>query len=176
MAKEAGKQLGKLREFSMQLAEKLKAAKYTPSEPIRLALRIGALSYLLPMVSAGEIVALPVIAPVPWTKPWFRGLANVRGRLTGVVDLQHLAGRGPLPAEQSQQLLVLAESHNVNTALLISRAFGLRNLNDLESLGRASDQPLSWEQTRFRDLDGAVLTELDLGALIRSEAFATIGI
>jgi len=71
---------------------------------------------------------------------------------------------------------LLAESHNVNTALLISRAFGLRNLNDLESLGRASDQPLPWEQTRFRDLDGAVLTELDLGALIRSEAFATIGI
>src|SRR5258706_2304409 len=145
MAKEAGKQLGKLRKFATKLAKKLKAAKYTPNEPMRLALRIGALSYLLPMISAGEIVALPVIAPVPWTKPWFRGLANVRGRLTGVVDLQHLAGRGPLPAEHAQQLLVLAESHNVNTTPLISRAVGLRNLNALASLARATDQPLPWE-------------------------------
>ena len=30
------------------------------------------------------IVSLPAIAPVPWTRPWYRGLANMRGRLAEI--------------------------------------------------------------------------------------------
>ena len=60
----------KLREFSTQLAERLKAAPHTPVQPLRLAVRIGSDSYLLDMATAGEIVATADIAPVPWTRPW----------------------------------------------------------------------------------------------------------
>jgi twitching motility protein PilI len=178
---EAGKQgsahssRGKLREFSTQLAERLKAATSASKEPVRLAIRIGGGNYLLDMQSAGEIVPLPPVAPVPWTRPWFRGLANVRGRLIGVIDLLQLGGGGALPAEQSQQLLVLGESMGVNGGLLVTRAFGLRNLKDLEPLGAAAPGAAPWEAARWRDLDGNVLTELDLAALVASEAFATIG-
>lgn len=166
---------GKLREFSTQLAERLKAASVATTEPLRLAVRIGAGNYLLDMHGAGEIVALPPIAPVPWTRPWFRGLANVRGRLIGVVDLLQLGGQAPLAAEQSQQLLVFGEALRVNAGLLVTRAFGLRNLKDLESLGPPSPGARAWEGARWRDLDGNELTELDLGALVACEAFATIG-
>lgn len=170
-----GRARGKLREFSTQLAERLKAASSAGKEPLRLALRIGSANYLLDMQAAGEIVPLPPVAPVPWTRPWFRGLANVRGRLIGVVDLLQLAGGAALPAEQSQQLLVLGESLGVNGGLLVTRAFGLRNLKELESLGAAAPGASPWEAARWRDLDGNLLTELDLGALVASEAFATIG-
>lgn len=100
MALETRKQLGKLREFSTQLAERLKAAPARAAVPMRLAVRIGEVGYLLPMDAAGEIVAVPDIAPVPWTKPWYRGLANVRGRLVGVVDLVQFTGRGQLATDQ----------------------------------------------------------------------------
>ncbi len=103
------RQLVKLREFSTQLAQRLKDAPNLPTEPTRLAVRIGVDNFLVEMGFAAEIVALPDIARVPWTKPWYRGLANVRGRLVGVVDLQHLTGREPLSAEQGQQLLVLGD-------------------------------------------------------------------
>ncbi|MCU0951990.1 MAG: chemotaxis protein CheW [Burkholderiaceae bacterium] len=167
---------GRLRDFSTQLAERLKAASSAPNEPMRLAVRIGATGYLLDMNAASEIVATPDITPVPWTRPWFRGMANVRGRLVGVVDLMHLAGRGPLPSDQSQQLLVFGEALRINAGVLVTRAFGLRNLNDLESLGAAPESAPAWESARWRDLDGNQLTELNLGALVASEAFATIGI
>src|SRR5512135_766899 len=101
------KQLVKLREFSTQLAQRLKEAEAPglATAPTRLAVRVGNENFLIDMGVAGEIVALPEIAPVPWTKPWYRGLANVRGRLIGVVDLSQFKGGAPLAAEQSTQLL-----------------------------------------------------------------------
>ncbi len=107
------------------------------------------------MALAGEIVSLPDIAPVPWTRPWYRGLANVRGRLIGVVDLLHLMGREPLAPEQTQQLLVLGEVLGVNAGILVTRAFGIRNLKDLTPLdGALPAGRASWEQVRYRDNDG----------------------
>lgn len=166
----------KLREFSIQLAERLKAAPHLPVQPLRLAVRIGVESYLLDMAAAGEIVATPDVAPVPWTRPWYRGLTNVRGRLIGVVDMQELAGRPPLPPEQAQQLLVFGPALKVNAGILISRAFGLRNVRELEALGGAGTPGLPWELHRYRDLDGTVLTELDLPRLVATEVFGSVGI
>ncbi len=174
--KRTGQVRGKLREFSTQLAARLKAASATPTEPLRLAVRIGNDNYLLDMNTAAEIVALPEISPVPWTRPWYRGLANVRGRLIGVIDLSQFKGGPPLTAEQATQLLVFGEALNVNAALIVSRAFGLRNLNDLEALGHAGDDAAPWEAVRYRDLDGTQLTELNLQTLAASERFASIGV
>ena len=174
---EAGtKQSHKLREFSTQLAERLKAAPHTPVQPLRLAVRIGHDSYLLDMATAGEIVATADIAPVPWTRPWYRGLTNVRGRLIGVVDLQELSGRASLSQDQSQQLLVFGPALKINAGILISRAFGLRNIRELEELGLTGNPARPWEMQRFRDLDGTVLTELDLPRLVAAEVFSSVGV
>jgi twitching motility protein PilI len=169
------KQLVKLREFSTQLAQRLKDAPGLPSEPTRLAVRAGGENFLVDMGTAGEIVPLAEVAPVPWTKPWYRGLANVRGRLVGVIDLLHLTGREPLAADQAQQLLVFGEGLNVNAAILITRAFGIRNMKDLTALPAAT-APANWEKARYRDTDGVAFTELDLRELVRSPAFASIGV
>src|SRR5512140_2836076 len=148
------RQLVKLREFSTNLAQRLKDAPGLPTEPTRLAVRAGAENFLIEMGTAGEIVPLPEVAPVPWTKPWYRGLANVRGRLVGVVDLLQMSGRAPLPAEQAQQLLVFGEGLAANAGILITRAFGIRNLKDLAALTPAGASAASWEQVRYRDADG----------------------
>lgn len=172
----SARQLVKLREFSTQLAQRLKDAPGLPTEPTRLAVRVGAENFLIEMGAAGEIVPLPDVAPVPWTRPWYRGLANVRGRLVGVVDLLQMTGREPLPAEQAQQLLVFGESLSVNAGILISRAFGIRNLKDLVTVPPAGPAAAAWEQVRYRDAEGLPFTELDLRELARSAAFAAIGV
>jgi len=170
------KQLVKLREFSTQLAQRLKEAPDLPTEPTRLAVRVGSENFLVDMGLAGEIVPLADIAPVPWTKPWYRGLANVRGRLIGIVDLLQLTGRDPLPPEQAQQVLVFGEGIAVNAGILITRAFGIRNLKDLTALPPAGESAANWEQVRYRGADGVAFTELDLRELARSPAFAAIGV
>jgi twitching motility protein PilI len=170
------KQVGKLREFSLQLAERIKAAPNTPVEPMRLAVRVGSDAYLIDMGLAGEIVPVPAIAPVPWTKPWFRGLANVRGRLIGVIDMPQLSGRDATPNEQGQQLLVFGAQIEANAGILITRAFGLRNISEMEALGNPGDATRPWETMRYRDMDGTVLTEVDLFQLVQTEKFAGIGV
>lgn len=171
------KQSGKLRDFTAQLAARLQAAPEGPSaEAARLAVRIGAASFLLDMNSAGEIVSAPPVTPVPWTKPWFLGLANVRGRLIGVVDLMQLAGGQPMAPEDAQQLVVFNESLKVNVGLLITRAFGLRNLKDLEPLGPVQEHARPWEARSFRDSDGSRLVEIDLQGLTSFEEFTSIGV
>lgn len=171
-----GRRSGKLRDFSAQLAARLQAAPSPLAEPARLAIRIGTLAYLLDMNNAGEIVAAPPVTPVPWTKPWFLGLANVRGRLVGVVDLLRLAGNTPIAPEDAQQLIVFNESLKYNVGLLITRAFGLRNIKDLEPLGAVHDRARPWESKAFRDTDGTRLVEIDLQGLISYEEFTSIGV
>ncbi len=166
---------GRLRDFSSQLAERLRAAPSRTQEPARLAVRMAEAGFLLDMSVTGEIVALPEIAPVPWTKPWYRGLANVRGRLVGVIDLMMLSGRAPMAPEQSLQLIVFGDVLKVNAALLVTRAFGLRNLKDLTPVGPVSDPQRPWEREQYREQEGGILTELDLRRLVASEQFASIG-
>jgi twitching motility protein PilI len=169
------KQLAGLREFSAQLAQRLSEAPQREAPTAKLGVRIGPRNYLLEMTSVGEIVPLPAIARVPWTRPWFRGLANVRGRLVGVYDLPRLAGGEPMADEQALQLLVLGDALKVSAALLITRAFGLRNAKDLTALPAAAPAA-PWEGGRFRDADGATLVELNLARLVADERFASIGV
>jgi hypothetical protein len=89
------------------------------------------------------------------------------------MDLQHLMGREPLAAEQGQQLLVLGEGLGVAAGILITRAFGIRNLKDLESVDTAVSA-FAWERSRYRDLEGMALTELDLREVAAAPAFTAI--
>ncbi len=148
---EQGPKSGRLRDFSSQLAQRLRAAPNMPAEPARLAARMGDISFLFDMSTTGEIVTLPEIAAVPWTKPWFRGL-------------------------ESLQLIVFGDLLKVNAAVLVTRAFGLRNLKDLEPIGVMSDPLRPWERERFRETDGTTLIELDLRRLVATEQFSAIGI
>ena len=169
------RQLASMRDFSARLAQRLSEAPAQEMTAARLGVHIGGRAYLVEMTSIGEVAPAPAIARVPWTRPWFRGLANVRGRLVGVYDLPQMAGDEPVRDEQTMQLLVLGESLKVNAALLITRAFGLRSARELESLPQA-DEGAPWDGARYRDAGGMTLTELNLARLVADERFASIGI
>jgi len=171
------RQLAEMRDFSAQLAKRLAEAPASDMQAARLGVRIGSRGFLVEMTSAGEVVPAASIARVPWTRPWFRGLANVRGRLVGVYDLLHMTGSEPLRDEQALQLLVLGDALKVNAALLVSRAFGLRYAKDLDAMPEAESAGAPpWEGARFRDAGGMVLTELNLARLVADERFTSIGI
>jgi twitching motility protein PilI len=169
-----GRHTGKLREFSAQLAQRLQAAAGQASDSQRLVVRIGGADYLVPLQHASEVTPVPPVTPVPWTRPWFLGLANVRGRLVGVVDLGQYAGGAPLEPEQGLQLLVLSAALPVNVAILISRAAGLRDRGELKPIAQTEGRP--WCRQRWTDGRGRELIELDLAALAADESFGAIGV
>jgi twitching motility protein PilI len=79
-----------LKELQERLAQRLTAAKTEALTAAWLAIEAGGQRHLLPLVQSGEIFPWSSVQPVPYTKPWYLGVANLRGGLHGVIDLAGL--------------------------------------------------------------------------------------
>src|SRR5215471_4327531 len=82
-----------LRAFQRELATRLAAKTAAQVEQSRLGLACGGENWLIRLADAGEVIALPQLASVPLTKPWYLGIANIRGNLYGVIDFAGFLGR-----------------------------------------------------------------------------------
>lgn len=69
---------------------------------------------------------------------------------------------------------MLGEALGIAAGILVTRAFGIRNLKDLEALDSDGLARPDWERSRYRDLEGMTLTELDLRELAAAPAFGAI--
>lgn len=163
---------GHLRQFQARLDERLRQADAAP-RVARLGLLIGERRWLVDLAEAGEIVPLPAsITPVPLTSAWFRGLANLRGALFGVTDLQRFVGEAPTPVSRESRLLAFGASLQVNAALIVSRMLGLHDPDGWQLLDGGEGAPaLPWAGRSLVDRDGRVWHELSLARLAADERF-----
>jgi len=171
----------RLRDFQAGLAEKLKRAEGAPLAVNRLGLQIGTRRLLVDLAEAGEILTVPTIMPVPLTKPWYRGLANVRGNLFGVVDLSLFAGGPPTSIDKESRLLAFSGDLRFACGILVSRMLGLRSASDLVPSTEAdADHPVDdalfapWVRGRLVDAHDGHWQEIDLAALTADPRFLDI--
>ena len=164
-----------LRELQARLADRLHAARTQPRGASWLAVECGGRGLLLPLGEAGEIFALAALVPVAHVKPWFLGVANLRGGLHGVVDLAAFLGfERPGRGRDEARLVAFNAALDTNCALLVDRLAGLRSAEQL-SPDTELAQPLPpFVGARFRDDAGRRWQELRLSALAREDAFLTI--
>lgn len=167
-----------LRQLQSRLAERLHLAR-TESRPAAwLALECEGLGLLVPLPTAGEIFPVGALKPVPHTQPWFLGVANLRGGLHGVADLAAFLGlRAPLPAERLQEpcrLLSFNAATASHCAVLVDRLAGLRSAEQLQAEPPDGRPRPGFAAARWRDADGRVWQEIDLGMLSRYEPFLAI--
>ena len=158
----------RLRLYQEQLLERMQAAKNGAGASVaQLGLAIGGARYLVDLAEVGEIVAPVPVTPVPLTRPWYLGLANVRGSLLGVIDLARYLDDGHVAAAavpgSTPRLLVFATALGLNCALLASAVYGLRHAGTMTRDGDA-----------LRDADGNTWMPLSLAALVREERFLHI--
>jgi twitching motility protein PilI len=79
---------------------------------------------LASMTEIQEIIHhVPPITRVPGAKNWVRGVANQRGNLLPVMDLQQLCGGDPLRIDRRSRILVVDQA-GVATGLLVSAVTG----------------------------------------------------
>ncbi|HIE54353.1 MAG TPA: purine-binding chemotaxis protein CheW [Chromatiaceae bacterium] len=67
------------------------------------------------------------ITRVPGTKEWMLGLANVRGELLPIVDLQQFLGGAPVAINDRCRVLVI-RNRGASSGLLVATVIGLRHL------------------------------------------------
>ena len=164
-----------LREFQQNLVQRLsEAAAATEAPSARLGVEVGGENWLLRLEEAGEVMPVPPIAPVPLTRPWYRGLTNIRGNLYSVVDLAAFQGGPDTPLTPDCRLILVAERFSMGAALLVGRMLGLRNINTLER--EADAAPHAWVSGSYRDGDGQVWRELGMAGLVYHNDFLQAGL
>ena len=162
-----------LREFQERLARRLAEAKTAERRGL-LGFVCGSENWLIPLPEAGEILPPPPLSSVPLTRPWYRGLANVRGTLYGVIDFAQFNGQAPtVPAGRARLLLVSAR-HGIHCALLVSTSTGLRSHDDFERDPETDDRP--WVAARMRDLQGRPWLLIDTARLLAQPSFLDAGL
>lgn len=162
-----------LRDYQRDLAARLQSAGAGRASS-KLGLRVGGERWLVDLTDAGEVIPVPDITPVPLTRPWFRGVASIRGNLFSVVDIgAFLGGGAAVPGEQAR-LLLLNERFRMGSALLVERSLGLRNPEQLRQRA-AAPQRAPWIKAEYDDPLGAHWRELDVPQLVHDPEFLSVG-
>lgn len=168
----------RLRQYQVQLLERMQAAKNGATETGReLGVQIGGRLCLLDLTQISEIVPLQPVTPVPLARDWYLGLANIRGNLTGVIDMARYQDQadGETPAAE-RRLVTFAPGLGFNCALLAERVLGLRKLSDMEAAEAPSEGAPLWRNQHFRDGDGRQWIRIDLAQLVRESRFSQVGL
>jgi twitching motility protein PilI len=164
-----------LREFQQQLHKRLQGDSASDTTH---AARLGVLAagnyWLIRLDEAQEVLAVGAITPVPLTKPWFRGLVNVRGNLFSVVDFAQFTMGQPAAVSVDARLVLVAERFHVSAALLVEKMLGLRTLASLEPDEAPAGFP--WACARWRDADGRAWREISIADLVHYNDFLQAGL
>ena len=166
-----------LRSFQQELATRLASKTAAQVESSRLSFACGDEQWLIRLADAGEVIAVPPVVGVPRTKPWFAGIANIRGNLYSVIDFAGFLGRKAEAGITSQSRLVLfgPRAGELNAGIVVTRVLGLRNLAELAPAA-LSETPPAWYAQRWMDADGRAWQEIDLAKLARDAHFLEVGV
>jgi len=164
-----------LRTFQQELALRLATKTAAQVESSRLGLLCAGTRWLVRLSDAGEVVALPHIVSVPMTRPWFLGVANIRGNLYSVIDFAAFLGDEAVAAAATTRLLLFgARACELNAGIVVQRVLGLRNVAELAPASVPADAH-EWFAQRWLDDEGNAWQEIDLAKLARAPAFLQVG-
>jgi twitching motility protein PilI len=163
-----------LREFQEYLSGRLAGAASGERQASLLSVQAGKSRWLLDLSASGEVVStMPLLTPVPLTRPSFLGLANIRGNLYAVTDFSAFIGEAPISLLGSgMRLLLLGTRFGNNAALLVSGLLGLKKPTDFK-MGPALSEK-AWDAGLFTDSNGDKWHRLDLAALLADPEFMNI--
>ena len=171
-----------LREYQQNLIDQLQAENLSSARVSTLGVQIGGQNWLVDMVDVSEVLPVPALTAVPSTKQWFRGVANVRGNLYGVVDIAGFqqsradprsqigsgTGSGQASGNINNRILLVAGRFAFNVALLVDNVLGLRDTRNWH-------QSAAFGQTEYQDEQGTVWQKLDVSNLLGQAEFLQIG-
>lgn len=142
----------------------------------RLGVRAGEKRLLVRLDDISEVLPVPEIHAVPLSKPWFLGMANVRGNLYGVSDLSQFAGEAATTVGVASRILLIHQKYKVHAGLLVSAIVGLRALDQMEERAEKA-VPGEWLGGRvFHDAASETWQEIDIKALLALPEFMKIAL
>jgi twitching motility protein PilI len=100
-----------------------------------IGFRTGEIYMIAPIDQVDEILYYPHMTMVPGTLPWVKGLANIRGSLLPVMDLQRFLGQPAIHLRQHSRIMVIRQGE-LTAGLLVDEIMGLRHFEPEEKVSR----------------------------------------
>jgi len=153
-----------LRQFQQQLNDRMHAKDQAGEQISTLGIQIGRNLWLVEMSDVSEVLSIPPITTVPFTKRWYRGVANVRGNLYSVVDLAAFMGQADVLRDGRSRILLVAQKFAFNAGLLVNRVLGLRNI-------RTWHRSEVGGRVQYKDQQGQIWQQLNISKLLQQPDF-----
>jgi len=159
-----------LYQFQSRLSNRLHSTEEHSTAAHWLAVEVSGSGFVLPLSQSGEIFPWAEPHPVPYTKNWFLGVANLRGALCGVVSLSKYfqldSSMGRTKSSLlDKRLIGFHPTFELNTVLVVDRLAGLKSREQLIATDVA---------TRYQDQQGRDWQEIDLRLLTHDASFVSI--
>ena len=138
-----------------------------------IGFRIGDRYLVSGIAEVNEILTLPAMTPIPGTKPWLMGVANVRGNLVAVVDLRGFLEGSRTPIGDRSRILVARQPGGA-VGLLVDEVLGQRSFTDenIPLVDSVADDRYGRFVTRRYDLGGTVWGVFSMAALVKTPEFS----
>lgn len=91
---------------------------------IGIAFEVDGQEFVAPMGEVSEVLAMPDLTPIPLTKPWLLGVANVRGRLLPLADLAKFLNIGSRERLKNKKVMVI-DQDGVFSGILVDQVTGM---------------------------------------------------
>jgi twitching motility protein PilI len=163
-----------LREYQTNILAKLEDAKRSGAEAAAgyLGVVIGSKNVLVDLREISETLPITDIHRVPIVKPWFLGVANVRGVLYAINDLAQLLENNFTPISSNVRLLLISETVTSNVAFVVDKMIGLRKLDEMQLQDQESEETACLKTKTYQDQDSRIWHMLDCDKLVHSKEFA----
>jgi twitching motility protein PilI len=166
-----------LREFQQNVAQRIRDLASQKTVASKLGFQVGAENWLVTLSDVSEVIPVPGTIAVPMTFSWFRGVANIRGKLYSVVDFAAFQGDSAIGPGMERRVILISDRLLEGSGLMVSRMLGLRNPEQFTAEpmhGDVFQRP--WIKAKFRDAGGVLWHELDVAALVGNMRFLEVGI
>ncbi|HEY5733619.1 MAG TPA: chemotaxis protein CheW [Gammaproteobacteria bacterium] len=117
-----------------------------------ITFRIGDNHLVSQLGEVVEILEYPDLSNVPLARPWVRGIANVRGNLLPVVDMNGFLNGNAATITPRTRVLVV-DHKGMYTGLIVDEVLGLKHFTDDEYTGDLPEMDEAFEpyiQNGFR--------------------------
>jgi len=137
-----------------------------------IAFRLGSNRMLAPLTDVVEILRYPDLSVVPNTYFWVRGIANVRGKLLPVIDLNGYL-HGSLTAVTFRTRVLVVDCGGVYSGIVVDDVTGLRHLLDEAHVDELPDidESLRPYVTHGYRIDNEISGIFDLFSLAESREY-----
>jgi len=103
-----------------------------------IGFRLGQSRLVAPVDHVSEMIRPPTLTNVPGVKQWVRGIANIRGHLVPVIDVQGCLG-GAIAKITKRSRVLIVQHEGFPTGLLVDEILGLKHFYEQERLAETKD-------------------------------------